>query len=81
MLEFDTIRDQLDRLFEDKDELSLHDAKFAWIVAFGYKPTKSQLKGKLGLANVESIKRAHLYELIRSERAWVDRGRKKQINY
>ena len=73
MLEFNTIKQQLDKLFDDKDELTLHEAKYAWIVAFGYKPTKSQLMGKLG--SVASIKRHHLYELIRNELTWVDRGK------
>ena len=71
---FDRIKLQLDQLFENRDQLSLSDAKFAWIVAFGYKPSKAQIRGKLG----ENISREKLYGLIQHELGYCDRG--KEIN-
>ena len=68
---FDRIKERLDQLFDGRDELSLSDAKFAWIVAFGYKPSKAQLRVKLG----EDISRQKLYGLIQHELAFCDRGK------
>ena len=76
MIFYEKIIESLNGLYGEREWLNLSEIKYCWIVAFGYKPTKSQLHSKFNSRNMEGqYNRQELYNIIKQEMKYVDNGK------
>merc|ERR1712147_10087 len=73
MIGYDKIIETLGGMYLERDWLRLSEVKYCWIVAFGYKPTKTQLGTKFNSVNNDGpYNRQELYSIIKQELKYVD---------
>ena len=73
MIGYDKIIETLDGMYLERDWLTLSEVKYCWIVAFGYKPTKTQLGSKFNSVTDDGLyNRQELYSVIKQEMKYVD---------
>ena len=76
MIGYDKIIETLDGMYLERDWLTLSEVKYCWIVAFGYKPTKTQLGSKFSSVKDNGLySRQELYNIIKQEMKYVDNSK------
>ena len=76
MIGYDKIIETLDGVYLERDWLTLSEVKYCWIVAFGYKPTKTQLGSKFSSVKDDGLyNRQELYNIIKQEMKYVDNSK------